>query len=168
MHAHEDRSSHGEAYSDGAEDGEHSRRGRPSSRELARLRMKEIAAYVCVDDLSEIQEESSAPKDDVSPEAKRKRKQRKKNDADKKHYFNVKMPNDDPVLKETIKTVAATLIQDREFHRTLDWLIADPSLREIVDSVAVPPGDTALSRQGGPDRRPIADGKGRGRKRRTG
>jgi hypothetical protein len=68
----------------------------------------------------ETQKESSAPEDDVSPEAKRKRKQRQKDEADKKHYFNVKMPNDDPVLKETIKMVAATLIENREFHREAD------------------------------------------------
>src|SRR5215211_3903333 len=122
MRAHEDRSSHSEAHSDRADDGEHSRHGRPSARELDLWRLKEITAYVCVDDLPETQEESSAPEEDVAPGTKRKRKQREKDKVDKKHYFNVKMPNDDPVLKETIKTVAATLIEDREFHRTLDAL----------------------------------------------
>ena len=109
MHAHEDRSSHGEAHSDRADDGEHSRHGRPSARELDLWRLTEITAYVCVDDLSETQEESSAPEDDVSPEAKRKRKQRQKDEAAGEHQFNVKMPKDDPVLKETIKRVAAAL-----------------------------------------------------------
>jgi hypothetical protein len=144
MHAHEDRFSHGEAHSGRADDGERSRHGRPSARELDLWRLKQITAYVCVDDLSETEEESSAPEDDVSPEAKRKRKQRKKDEANKKHYFNVKMPNDDPVLKQTIKTVAATLIEDREFHRTLDALASDPSLREIIDCAASAPGDAAL------------------------
>ena len=46
----------------------------------------------------------------------------KKTRPTKKHYFNVKMPNDDPASKEAIKMVAATLIEDREFHRTLDAL----------------------------------------------
>src|SRR5436309_6437324 len=141
MRAHEDRSSHSEAHSDRADDGEHSRHGRPSARELDLWRLKEIIAYVCVDDLSE---EVSAPEDDVSPEAKRKRKQRQKDKADKKHNFNVKMPEDDPVLKETIKTVAATLSEDREFHRALDGLVSDPSLREIVDYAASSPGGATL------------------------
>jgi hypothetical protein len=48
------------------------------------------------------------------------------------------------VLKETIKMVAATLAQDREFHRALDGLMSDPSLREIIDCAASSPGDTAL------------------------
>ena len=60
--------------------------------------MKEIAAYVSVDDLSGIQGDSTTLDDDVSPEAKRKRKQRQRDEADKKHQFSVKMPKDDPAL----------------------------------------------------------------------
>jgi hypothetical protein len=82
--------------------------------------------------------------DDVSSDTKRKRKQRQEDEAANRHQFSVKMPKDDPVLKETIKMVAARLVQDREFHRALDGLVSDPSLREIVDCAASSPGDAAL------------------------
>jgi hypothetical protein len=128
MHAHEDPSSHREAQSDDrAGRGERSRHGRPSARELARLRLKAVAAYVSVDELSVTQqgETDAGVEDDVASDTKRKRKQRQEDEAANRHQFSVKMPKDDPVLKETIKMVAATLVQDREFHRTLDgsWQI---------------------------------------------
>jgi hypothetical protein len=146
MNAHEDPSSHGEAQSDRAGRGERSRHGRLSARELARLRLTEVAAYVSVDELSVTQQHESDARveDDVSSDTKRKRKQRQGDEAANRHQFSVKMPKDDPVLKETIKTVAAALAQDREFHRTLDRLMSDPSLREIVDCAASSPGGTAL------------------------
>ena len=146
MHAHEDLSSQGEANGDRAGRGERSRHGRPSARELARLRLKEVAAYVSVDELSVTQQDETdaGVEDDVSSDTKRKRKQRQEDEAANRHQFSVKMPKDDPVLKETIKMVAARLVQDREFHRALDGLVSDPSLREIVDCAASSPGDAAL------------------------
>ena len=151
MHAQEDRSSHGEAHSDRADDGEHSRHGRPSARELKRLRLKEVAAYVSVDELSVTQQDGTKAgvENDVSSDTKRKRKQRQEDEAANRHQFSVKMPKDDPVLKETIKMVAATLAQDREFHRTFDGLMSDPSLCEIVDVAASSPGDAALIAKAG-------------------
>jgi hypothetical protein len=146
MHAHEDPPSHSEAESDRAGRGERSRHSRPSARELARLRLKKVAAYVSVDELSVTQQDGTdaGVEDDVSSDTKRKRKQRQADEAANRHQFSVKMPKDDPVLKETIKMVAATLAQDREFHRTWDALSSDPSLREIIDYVASSLGDTAL------------------------
>jgi hypothetical protein len=146
MHAHENPSSHGEAQSDRAGRGDRSRHGRPSAQELARLRLKEVAAYVSVDELSATRQDvtEAGVEDDVSSDTKRKRKQRQGDAAASRHQFSVKMPKDDPVLKETIKMVAATLSQDREFHSTLDGLMSDPSLREIVDCAASSPGGTAI------------------------
>ena len=95
MHAHEDPSSRGEARNDhDAGRGDRSRHGRPSARELARLRLREISAYVSVDDLSELQQVKSETEDEVSPETQRKRKQRKKDESAGEHQFNVKMPKD--------------------------------------------------------------------------
>lgn len=89
-------------------------------------------------------ETDAGVEDDVSSDTKRKRKQRQEDEAANRHQFSVKLPKDDPVLKETIKMVAATLTEDREFHRTLNALASDPSLREIIDCVASAPGDAAL------------------------
>jgi hypothetical protein len=168
MHAHEDPSSQDEAHNDRAARGDRSRRGRPSGRELARLRLKETVAYVSIDDLAGLQQETPEPEDDVSSEAGRKRKQRKIDEDAGFHYFNVKMPIKDPALKETVKMVAATLIGDREFHRTLDRLVSNPSLREIIDCAVSAPGDEALiakaARAGGL----LQMGKDRGCKWRTG
>lgn len=144
MHAQEDPSSHGEDRSDRAGRDSQSRRGRPSAQELKRLRLKEMLAYVSVDDLSGLQQEAPEPEEEVSSEAERKRTQRKKDEDAGFHYFNVKMPIKDPALKETVKMVAATLIEDREFHHTVNALVSDPAVREIVDCAASSSGDAAL------------------------
>ncbi len=139
MHAHEGSSSHSEGPNDHAGRNDSPRHGRPSASELARLRLMEVAAYVSVDDLSGLQQDKSETDDEVSSETERKRKQRQEDQAAGKHHFNVRMPKDDPVLKETIKMVAATLIQDREFHRTLDELVCrrwQKSRKQIANSLS--------------------------------
>ncbi|WP_334402147.1 hypothetical protein [Bradyrhizobium sp. AZCC 2289] len=106
--------------------------------------MKETVAYVSVDDLAGLQQEPPEPEDGVSSEAGRKRKQRKIDENGGFHYFNVKMPIDDPALKETVKTVAATLIKDRKVHHTFDALVSDPAVREIVDCATSSAGGAVL------------------------
>ena len=47
-------------------------------------------------------------------------------------------------MLNAIKMVAAALIEDREFHGSLDALVSNPSLREVVDCAAAAPKDLAL------------------------
>jgi hypothetical protein len=62
--------------------------------------------------VSEAQADDPGSEDDVSSDVKRKRKQRQKDDADRKHQFSVKMPKDDPSLTAVYGTGVTTITVD--------------------------------------------------------
>lgn len=119
--------------------GRGARRKIPSDRQLARLGLKPVEAFVCAALLSGEPEEAGEGEAPPETDAERKRKQRGREEQEGVAEFNVKVPKNDKAVKDTIKAVAESARGDRQLYAAVVGIAADASLRTLVSSVSATP-----------------------------